>query len=129
MKTDRQIADAATPGPWNVRNLSDVFTDLGAANRDGVECNDNDAWQISDTFNPTAWVGDDTQDMSVDECDSNAQFIAHFNPAKILSMLDELEAAKAALQVFKEKIAQYEYILRQDQEGTVEVDDRFGCRR
>lgn len=64
MKTDRKICEAATPGPW----------ELVAKNCQQFRC-------IVDTRNRE----------KIPMCKNDEIFIAHFNPAKVAAMLDEIE--------------------------------------
>ena len=71
------MSEKWTPGPWEVCNLTDVFTRLGGASRDGVLASLSDGWQICDCH-----VGLTTSDDGVDgslvfrEQKANANLIA-----------------------------------------------------
>ena len=56
-----------TTGPWVIRNGSDIFTPLGAANAEGIEAPSNDGWMIADC---------DMGSLSFDEVTANARLIA-----------------------------------------------------
>ncbi|MHC4574382.1 MAG: hypothetical protein ACYS76_09670 [Planctomycetota bacterium] len=101
MKTDRQIAEAATPG-----QVEAMIRTIRVLAKERRVC-----WERIMDLNR--------------EC--NMLMGKWFDALDLVE--SEKQSARAALQVFKEHVAQYEYILRQEQEGTVEVDDRFGCRR
>lgn len=56
-----------TPGPWSVFNTADIFTDLGAANAEGIDAPSNDGWHIADC---------DMGGLGLDEVKANARLIA-----------------------------------------------------
>lgn len=69
--TDREKAEKATPGPWH--------------HIEGWKVVDPDGWGICDIHERTG------QD--------NAQFIAYFNPKKILEMIDQIEELRRQLSI------------------------------
>ena len=71
-----------TPAPWRVVNGSDVFTDLGANNADGVAAEWNDGWHIADCS---------VSELSYSEINANAKLIAAA-PA-LLEALEEITNA------------------------------------
>lgn len=66
----------STPGPWEVENSTDVFTQLGAKNANGVAADSNDGWQVADTSVGLTFVNNEAAYLSVDECIANAHLIA-----------------------------------------------------
>lgn len=66
----------ATPGPWEITNLTDVFTPTGATNRHGVTANDNDGWHVADCNMGLTHVGDEYVDLEYEEKKANAHLIA-----------------------------------------------------
>lgn len=68
----RRLAEAATPGPWEVKHTSDGDVIQTEYERGG--------WEIADE--------------RADVPHQNAAFIAAANPSTILSLLDELEACR-----------------------------------
>jgi hypothetical protein len=76
----RRIAEEATPGPWEVTGSSSV-TD----------------WR--DHSYTMEWIANGTDNEDGTNCnyEADAAFIATFNPARVLSMLEALEAAERQL--------------------------------
>jgi len=75
-KTDREIAEAATPGPWRyARSIAEI----------GI-------W--SPDKKPIIWP---TVDRGLTGNFEDAEFIAHFSPSKVLGMLDEIARLKTEL--------------------------------
>lgn len=66
-----------TPGPWEVCNMTDVFSASGAARRDGLSADDNDGWAISDcsTGRSTSSAGGEYV-LPLEEQKANARLIA-----------------------------------------------------
>lgn len=56
-----------TPGPWNLFNTAEIFTNLGAVNAEGIEATSNDGWMIADC---------DMGGLSLSEIKANAMLIA-----------------------------------------------------
>lgn len=79
-KTDREIAEAATVGPWLPAMLS--HGEVGEETHEVFGIVDDQPVQIA-------------QVESVDD----SLFIAHFNPAKVREMLAEIETLKSRLEV------------------------------
>lgn len=66
-----------TPGPLVVRNGTDVFTELGALNADGMQAADNDGWYVADCMPGTTSLQDGTEsELSFAEQAANARLIA-----------------------------------------------------
>lgn len=64
-----------TPLPWEVCNLTDLFSSSGAKNADGVRADHNDGWQIADCLVGLTFVNGEMESLDVDEQRSNAEFI------------------------------------------------------
>lgn len=65
-----------TPGPWFVVEGVNIFTDLGAKNSIGDNCDLRDGWQIaSATFSTTNVNSNDIQ-LTFNEVNANAKLIA-----------------------------------------------------
>lgn len=82
IKKLREIAEAATPGPWHVPYV--------------------DGWQVcyGNKDNPR----DEFLIADVDNDPQNASFIATFNPETVLRLLDTIERYEAALKDLVERI-------------------------
>src|SRR5690606_37681021 len=66
-----------TPGPWEAKNGTDVFTTLGAANSEGIEAAHNDGWHVADCAAGWTFIeGGGTADLSFEERQANAHLIA-----------------------------------------------------
>jgi hypothetical protein len=65
-----------TPGPWEVCNLTDVFTGLGAQNNLGIHADDNDGWMVADCSIGITSVHGDYRPLITDEQKANAHLIA-----------------------------------------------------
>lgn len=95
----RELCAAATPGPWERGNGSDVFTELGADNGNGAYAAQNDAWQIADCdpASGTDWCIDLGADGAIAwgqlKSQSNAAFIAR-SRTLIPELCDALEKAE-----------------------------------
>lgn len=66
----------ATPGPWDVVNGTDVFTNLGAANAGGARTDGDDGWHIADCNPGGSFVDGHMVDMILSERQRNAYLIA-----------------------------------------------------
>ncbi|MFC3950309.1 hypothetical protein [Serratia entomophila] len=65
-----------TPGPWEVMNSTDVFSQLGGDSGDGAFADETDGWQICDcAVGLTKWAGDYTE-LGYDVRIANAKLIA-----------------------------------------------------
>ncbi|EMC4555965.1 hypothetical protein VEP33_004299 [Cronobacter sakazakii] len=65
-----------TPGPWEVMNATDVFTQQGSANGSGVVCDNDDGWQVAGCFNGKTFVQGELVTLSLSEKEANARLIA-----------------------------------------------------
>jgi hypothetical protein len=81
-KTLRDIAEAATPGPWDCQSHGKP-TDEHA-----------NPWEVGTPDDHEPPVAVCLRENTVHD----AYFIATFNPAKVLEMLDELDRLRAALE-------------------------------
>ena len=65
-----------TPGPWEVHNLTDVFSPSGGDSGNGVKADDNDGWLVADCGCGITFVQgqDTTLDIAVQQ--DNARLIA-----------------------------------------------------
>ena len=77
MKTDREICDAATPGPWET-------------------CEDDGTTWVISSGPLTTYIAKMSHDGEEQQKD-NAEFIAHYNPEKICDMLDEIDKLRKDL--------------------------------
>jgi len=77
----RELATHAVPGPWKIGNLASYEGDTGKAFRQ--------VWPEDPA------VEDFVVRVVSPYCDDTAAFIAAFNPATALALLDQLEAARA----------------------------------
>lgn len=80
MKTIRELCSLATPGPWNVRELTDEFF-LRTNNKHSIDAPDvivakTEGWGT---------IGE-----------ANAQLIARLSPDVVLKVVEALEAARTA---------------------------------
>jgi len=80
-----------TPGPWEVVNITDVFTHRGAKNATGVAADENDGWQIADTSGCETFVKGELTPLPWAEQIANAHLCA--------AAPDLLEAAEAAMRI------------------------------
>ena len=88
----RDVEAAHTPGPWEICNLTDVFTTSGATNAAGRTADPNDGWQIADCAVGITSVDGEYEPLTSDEQQANAEFIVR----AMSSHDDLLEACKAA---------------------------------
>ena len=92
----RQLAQAATPGPWTLEYDSDT----------GEYGENYGEWPnaLNGPKSQTEWLdpkaqekyGHQVNEIS-DMCEADAEFIAAANPTVVLALLDELRGAKAKL--------------------------------
>lgn len=87
IKALREIAEKATPGEWNVQER-----------KDGGEYGEYMAYGI-DGIASVNWYSDSDMAHTALEPmeEEDARFIATFNPARVLALLDRLETAEQAL--------------------------------
>lgn len=90
----KRAAEAATPGPWEAKNWTDVFTRLGAENAAGIAADGNDGWQVADCARGGAFSGGFVVDLNYRETKANAEHIASANPAAVLELIARLETAE-----------------------------------
>lgn len=64
-----------TPLPWEIHNLTDIFTRNGATNAAGVQCDDNDGWLIADCALGVTMVHGEEGDLPSSEQQENTKFI------------------------------------------------------
>ena len=77
-----------TPGPWEVMNSTDVFSQLGADSGDGAFADETDGWQICDcAVGLTKWARDYAE-LGYDVRVANAKLIAA--APELLEALQEL---------------------------------------
>ena len=88
---DREIVEAATPGPWEKYNITDVFTCNGGKSKYGCQADSRDGWQIADCSIGQTFVSGGLYALNMEEQKRNAQYISHFNPQKLSEMLDRIE--------------------------------------
>ena len=65
-----------TPGPWEIENVTDVFTQSGAHNAEGITADHDDGWQVADCSVGKTSVDGELSQLSLDECICNARLIA-----------------------------------------------------
>jgi len=65
-----------TPGPWEIDNVTDVFTQSGSQNAEGVPADQDDGWQVADCSVGKTFVDGELIQLSVVECICNARLIA-----------------------------------------------------
>ena len=79
----RQLAEAATPGPWSAFVVGNtVSVDIGDKPTGASKC-------------IVHWMGFDSCDLPKKAWKANARLIAAANPAAILALLDELHALRS----------------------------------
>lgn len=103
-KIRKALAMGPTPGPWEVTNGTDVFTQLGARNAAGVESAANDGWHISDCDMGPYFTEEGEADIPYVEKRANAALIASCDPDTIQALLDERDALREALEMVVEMI-------------------------
>ena len=86
-KTDREIVEAATPGPWEYIE----------------DCGFEFIRENYKTKKTIAELRFDNPDFKTSEKYATAQFIAHFNPFKVASMLDQIEALEKRVEELEKK--------------------------
>lgn len=86
----RERADKATGGPWEIANTADIFTELGAENKEGILADDADGWHIADCSTGVTFVDGELEELSYNEVRSNASFIAYARE-DIPKLLAEIE--------------------------------------
>lgn len=124
----RGLAEAATPGPWYVQYGDDdnhmCMTAIGTENK--RERNDGQfSQEEADKFVAITlhqlypWVNADcTND------DANSAYIAAANPAKVITILDALEAAQAEVARLREKESSLDRMLALFKEVQAVADER-----
>lgn len=89
-----------TPGPWEVTNGTDVFTQLGAKNKESIRANHNDGWYIAKCNEGTTTVEDDEIELSFAEQNANSHFIAN-SREDIPLLITEIERIYEAIKLIK----------------------------
>ena len=93
----RALEMGPTPGPWEVTNGTDVFTQLGARNAAGVEAAANDGWHIADCDMGPSSTEEGKADIPSVEKRANAALITACDPDTIRELLAERDALREAL--------------------------------
>ncbi|NIX57653.1 MAG: hypothetical protein GWN14_17450 [candidate division Zixibacteria bacterium] len=70
------MSEKFTPGPWEVCNGADVFTQTGAINGRGVAASTNDGWMIATCPNASTNTDDGECELEYSEQTANAHLIA-----------------------------------------------------
>lgn len=65
-----------TPGKWEVKNLTDVFTEKEAVNSEGIKADMYDGWQVADCSVGLTRVKGELKLLSLEEVKANAKLIA-----------------------------------------------------
>lgn len=65
-----------TPGKWEVKNLTDVFTEKEAVNSEGIKADMYDGWQIADCSGGLTHVKRELKRLSLKEVEANARLTA-----------------------------------------------------
>lgn len=65
-----------TPGPLEVKNLTDVFTTAGGRCRDGRKADANDGWHTASCLDGVTFVNGEEAELSLEEKQANAQLYA-----------------------------------------------------
>lgn len=110
-------ANAATAGPWTQMNGVNIFTDLGATNKNGVTADRNDGWCIADTSEGLTFVDGELVEMESNEQWDNAKFIAHARQ-DIPNLIAEVERLQGALDYKRGLIGWYRHKAEQFAEKT-----------
>ncbi len=93
-----------TPGPWEIMNSTDVFSQLGADSGDGAFADETDGWQICDcAVGLTKWAGDYAE-LGYDVRVANAKLIAAA-PELLEALLDVLNLQTRGFVVLGEKVS------------------------
>ena len=90
----RRLAKAATPGPWYLDGPWWYGDDDSAYCISTAE----DAGRIAVTISPPKYIFGGAREIR----DANARYIAAANPAVVLDLLDQLDAAEARLAAMRE---------------------------
>lgn len=95
IKELRQLAQAATPGPWK------LYDDGSDTQHIGDVSKTNAGWQYETVCNMYEDVSDnydtDNDYKLFENSNNNAAFIVAANPVAIIELIDRLEAAEKAL--------------------------------
>ena len=65
-----------TPGPWEVHNLTDVFSPSGGDSGNGVKADDNDGWLVADCRCGITFVQGQETTLDITVQQDNARLIA-----------------------------------------------------
>lgn len=115
----RKRAEAATEGPWEISNITDIFTGLGAMNNEGIAADQNDGWQIADCGSGVTFVERELESLSFDEAQANTQFIsaARTDIPALLAEVERLQEEANNLERFSTDHLVYELMRRDEETG------------
>ncbi len=92
MKTDKEICEAATDGPWHHTISGDMACiDVGRKDPRYIEC--GEGYQIASLTMGKAVGGS----CSIEKRNANVRFMSNFNPKKVTQMLDRQEQLESKL--------------------------------
>lgn len=95
-----------TPGPWVLENGADIFGPLGGDSGDGLNCDDNDAWQVAEVGYYQTFVDGELVDLGENVRKSNAHLIAA--APELYEALEEAEKDLVAAQVNARRAAAHD---------------------
>jgi len=97
---DREIAEAATPGPWE-HGIDEEDNGIEAVRSDGVS---RGCVCILRPYNSIRAIRKYGEGFSHDD----ARYIAHFDPVKVLDMIDHSEAQDTEIKQLRARIEELE---------------------
>ncbi|MCP4645789.1 MAG: hypothetical protein GY851_35415 [bacterium] len=77
-----------TPGPYEVKNLTDVFGPLGGDSGDGMAADPNDGWLVADCSAGVTFAGNMETELGFDVQKANARLLA--TAPDMLAMLEDV---------------------------------------